>query len=95
MTDTRTAWYRHRAEEEGAQVALELLLAQDGSPRQLSELYLYRRAREAAHYANLALGPFRGVCRTCGDTGFVAYWDGSAYAGEGCPDCSSGPTPEA
>lgn len=26
-------------------------------------------------------------CRTCNGSGFVAYWDGSAYAGEGCPDC--------
>jgi hypothetical protein len=32
-------------------------------------------------------------CRRCADTGFVAYWDGSALAGEGCPDCTGGPEP--
>lgn len=36
--------------------------------------------------ALLAAEP-REVCRTCQGSGFVAYWDGSAYAGEGCPDC--------
>ena len=32
----------------------------------------------------------RPTCKTCQGSGMVAYWDGSAYAGEMCPDC--GPT---
>lgn len=27
-------------------------------------------------------------CKRCNNSGFVAYWDGSALAGEGCPDCT-------
>ena len=31
----------------------------------------------------------------CGATGMIAYWDGSAYAGEFCPGCIDCEPPEA
>ena len=81
VIDPRTAWYRQRAEEHG-NIALWLMSTY---PVEHAEDIL-TEAREAAHYANLVLGP-DVHCQTCQDTGFVAYWDGSNYAGEGCPDC--------
>ncbi len=67
MTDPKLAWYRHRAEEEGAAAVYWFRLCEQRIAARGSYFYpgsendaadvASRRAREAAHYANLALGP--------------------------------------
>ncbi len=64
MPDPRLAWYRQRAEEEGNKAACD---ARAMSARRVATLGVdaasdfidrnYAQAREAAHYANLVLGP--------------------------------------
>ena len=61
------------------------------------EFQAYRRGhRDARHEAaELVLAILSTAekpqekCRRCAGSGMVAYWDGSALAGEMCPDCDS------
>ncbi len=65
LTDQKVAWYRHRAEEEGQRVILRLtdfMLFRNKfsgayAEKHRSSAVTYDMAREAAHYANLVLGP--------------------------------------
>ncbi len=54
MNDLRLSWYRQRAEEEGQQ-AWVLMCWHVENERDPDRAFL--AAREAAHYANLVLGP--------------------------------------
>lgn len=86
LTEILTAVWR-RLEFNTDEASFDQLRQAVCDTRRDLSLLAFRAWREQRPVERPDAPPVVPKCRRCCDTGFVSYWDGSAQAGESCPDC--------